>query len=426
MTAAAAPAQQIPAWRPWLMWGLGALCFFYGFFQRFAPSVMGDQLQRELQLDGLSVGNLSACYFYTYAGMQIPIGLLVDRYGPRRLMAAGITICALATVGFAAVHDVYAAYACRLLVGFGAGFAFVSGMTLAARWFSPTRFAQVVGMTMMAGMAGGALAQGPLGLAVDAFGWRESLIASALPGLALALTVWLLVRDRPPGMAGHAPQAGGARALWHSLKRVVARRQNLIVCFIGAAMSAPMLAFAGFWGVAWLMQTHGYTRPEAGTMTSILLLGWALGSPAGGWLSDRLGRRKAVLQGGCLLTLATMVPLLYLPLPNWLLAVLFFLTGAGAGTMVVGFAMARFYNPTEETGAALGLVNGAVTATGAIFQPFIGFLLDLGWDGATDKGARLYSPDTFGWAFSCLIVFLLLALLLSLLLREPHPAKTSG
>jgi len=409
------------------MWAFGGLCFFYGFFQRFAPSVMGDQLQRELELDGLSVGNLSASYFYTYAAMQIPIGLLVDRYGPRLLMASGVAICALATVGFALVEDLVAAYACRLLVGFGAAFAFVSGMTLASRWFSPARFAQVVGLTMMAGMAGGAVAQGPLGAAVDAYGWRASLLASAVPGLALALGVWLAVRDRPPGLVLPPPAAGGARALWHSLRRVAARRQNQIICVIGAAMSAPMLAFAGFWGVAWLMQTQGYTRPEAGAMTSVLLLGWAVGSPGGGWLSDRLGRRKAVLQGGCLLTLAAMLPMLYLEdLPDWLLLACFFITGAGAGSMVVVFAMARFYNPTEETGAALGLVNCAVTATGAIFQPFIGLLLDLGWDGATDQGARLYSPETYGWAFSCLIVFLVLALFMSLLLTEPRPATKAA
>lgn len=419
----------IPAWRPWLMWGLGAVYFLYAFFQRFAPSVMGDQLQRELQLDGLSVGNLSASYFYTYAAMQIPIGLLADRYGPRRLMTLGLLICGGATAGFALTHDVSLAYACRLLVGFGAGFGFVCGMTLAARWFSPTRFGQVVGMTMMAGAAGGALAQGPLGAAVDAYGWRESLLASALPGLALALTVWLLVRDWPPGNAAPPRQegSGGARALLQALRRVAARRQNLVTAFLGAAMSAPMLAFAGFWGVAWLMQIHGYTRAEAGTMTSLLLLGWATGSPGSGWLSDRLKRRKAVLQAGCLLTIAALVPLLYLEgLPGWLMGLLFYVTGAAAGSMVVGFALVRFYNPPEETGAVLGLVNGAVTATGAVFQPFIGFLLDLGWDGASDQGARLYSADTFGWAFSCLIVFLVLGLLLSLLLTEPRPAKKAG
>jgi MFS family permease len=424
MTAGHSPA--MPAWRPWLMWGFGGLCFFYAFFQRFAPSVMGDELQRELALDGLQVGNLSATYFYTYAAMQIPIGLLVDRYGPRLLMSIGMAICALSALGFALVHDLTLATLCRLLVGFGAGFAFVSAATLAARWFGPHRFAQMVGLTMMVGMAGGATAQGPLGAAVDAWGWRESLIASAVPGLLLALGVWLSVRDWPPGATVPPPASGGTRALLLSLRRVAGRRQNQIVAFIGAAMSAPMLAFAGFWGVAWLMQTHDFTRPEAGGMTSLLLLGWALGSPCGGWISDRLGRRKVVLQGGCLLTLVTLLPLIYLPLPDWLMAVLFFFTGAGAGSMVVGFAAARFYNPPEETGAALGIVNGAVTATGAVFQPFIGFLLDLGWDGATDQGARLYSAATFGWAFSCLIVFLVLALLLSLLLQEPRAARKTA
>lgn len=408
------------------MWAMGAFCFFYAFFQRVAPSVMGDQLQRELELDGLSVGNLSAAYFYTYAAIQIPIGLLVDRYGPRRLMACGMAICALATAGFALSQDLALAYLCRLTVGFGAGFAFVAAATLAARWFSPGRFSQIVGMTMMLGMAGGAMGQGPLGLAVDSFGWRESLLASALPGLALALAVWLLVRDHPPGSAA-PPAADGLAGLGRNLKRVVLRRQNLIIAFLGAAMSAPMLAFAGFWGVAWLMQIHGYTRPEAGTMTSLLLLGWALGAPGGGWLSDRLRRRKAVVQAGCLLTLLTLLPLLYLPeLPVWAMATLFLLTGLAAGVMVISFAMARFYNPVEETGAALGLVNAAVTGTGAVFQPFIGFLLDLGWDGTSDRGVRLYDASTFGWAFSCLIVFLALALLLSLLLDEPRTAKKAA
>ncbi|HKY94990.1 MAG TPA: MFS transporter, partial [Kiloniellales bacterium] len=395
------------------------------FFQRLAPSVMIDPLQREFGLDGAAVGNLSAFYFYAYAGMQVPIGLIVERYGPRRLLTFGALVCAAATAGFALSQSVWLATICRFLVGFGAGFSFVSAITLAARWFPPQRFAQFVGLTMMAGTLGGLLAQGPLGLAVEAVGWRTALLATAGVGIVLAAALWLVVRDWPPGPAHHAQRHESWAGLVAALARVVTRGQNLILCLIGAAMTAPMLAFAGLWGVAWLMQTQGYSRPEAGATTSLLLLGWAVGSPLAGWTSDRLGRRKPVLQVGCLLTLAALLPVLYVSgLAAPLLWLCFALTGAAAGSMSVAFALARSANPESDTGAAFGLLNGAVVASGAVFQPLIGFLLDLGWEGREEKGVRLYSAETFQLALSSLVVMLALALALSFVLREPRGTRS--
>ncbi|MEO1190697.1 MAG: MFS transporter [Pseudomonadota bacterium] len=409
----------VPAWLPWLVWGLGCLFFLYGFFQRLAPSVMHDHLMAEFDLTGATVGNLSAFYFYTYATLQVPVGLMVDRFGPRRLLAAGALICSLSTLLFAWSTDATLAHAARAFVGFGAGFSFVCTVTLAARWLPAGRFAQTTGLLMMAGMIGGFLGQAPLAALVEEVGWRPALGASGVVGLALALAIWLVVRDQPPG----APQSkGGALtplSLLTSLGHVLSRRQNLVTAFISAAMTAPMLSFAGFWGVAWLMQTKGYDRPGASAVTSLLLLGWAVGSPLAGWLSDRLGRRRIVIQAGGLIALVALTAILYLPeLPSVALWVLFVVTGAACGCMSVAFALVRGYNPINETGAAFGFVNGAVTATGAVFQPLIGLLLDLGWRGEQLAGARVYDADTFQQALSVLLVFLVVALVASLLLRE--------
>lgn len=416
-----------PRWLPWTIWGLGALFFFYGFFQRVAPSVMIDPLMRELALDGAAVGNLSAFYFYAYAGMQIPIGLMVDRFGPRRLLTGGALACALGTAGFALAEDAALAFACRFLVGFGAGFSFVSTITLASRWFSIGRFAQFTGLTMMAGMLGGFLAQAPLAALVEAIGWRDALLGSSVAGLALAVALWVVVRDWPPGARETPTAGGGLTGLLRSLSRVLTRFQNIAICLISAGLTAPMLSFAGFWGVAWLMQTQGMERAEAGATTSLLLLGWAAGSPLAGWLSDKIGRRKPVLQGGCLIGLGTLSLLLYVgELPSVLLWSCFFLTGAAGGCMAVSFALARAINPPGETGAVFGFVNCAVTGTGAVFQPLIGFLLDLGWGGTLDAGARVYEADTYRDALSVLVAFLGLALLLSLLLKEPREATKTA
>jgi len=420
--------KSVPAWLPWAVWGLPACFFLYGFFQRVAPSVMHDRLMAEFALTGAAVGNLSALYFYTYASLQIPVGLMVDRFGPRRLLLFGALICAGATLLFAWSGDSGVAHMARALVGFGAGFGFVCALTLAARWLPAERFAQVTGLQMMAGMIGGFLAQAPLAALVEEIGWRQALAGSGLFGLLLAAALWLIVRDFPPGTRPPSkdPSKGsslGAPGLLLgillSLGRVLRRRQNLVTAILSSAMSAPMLSFAGFWGVAWLMQTKGYDRPEAGAVTSLLLLGWALGSPLAGWLSDRLGRPKAVIQGGGLAALVALTALIHLPaLPDPLLLALFPLTGAACGCMSVAFALVRTQTPPGEIGATFGFVNAATTAAGAIFQPLIGWLLDLGWAGESAGGARLYSAEAFRDALSVLPVYLLLALGLSTLLQE--------
>jgi len=409
----------VPAWQAWLIWSFGPALFFYAFFQRVAPSIMIDPLMRDLNIQGAVLGNLSAFYFYSYALMQIPVGLLMNRFGPRRLMTFGAGVCALGTLLFAMSHSLPMAYAGRLLVGVGASFGFVSSLTLASRWLPRRRFALSSGLLMAAGMTGGMLGQAPLAAFVETSGWRFAIGSSALAGLFLALIIWLMVRDWHPGHPprSESPQVGGR--LLDGLKIVIRTPQNLLTALACASMTAPLLAFAGLWGVAWLMQVHGMGRPQAAAMTSLLLLGWAAGSPVIGALGDRLGNHRRALIAASLTGTAALAAIVYLDgIPISILSGLFLLSGIAFSASVLGFALIRENNSVDLQGPAFGFLNASIVITGAIFQPLIGALLDSRWQGQMQAGAPIYTQETFRLAFSCLFVFLAMGFVAACYIRE--------
>ena len=185
--------------RPWVIWFVGALTFTYAFMQRVSPSVMIDPLMADLMVSGAVLGNISAFYFYIYAGAQIPIGMMIDRFGPRRLIAPALLVAALGSFIFAQAEVIETAYLGRFLVGFGVAFGYVGTLKLATNWFPARRFALLSGMTMSLGMLGAIYGQAPLAALVEDSGWRQTLILLALLAVGLSAAVWLIVRDRPSG-----------------------------------------------------------------------------------------------------------------------------------------------------------------------------------------------------------------------------------
>jgi len=257
---------------------------------------------------------------------------------------------------------------------------------------------------------------------VETSGWRFAVGSSALAGLVLALGIWLVVRDRHPGRDPDfdAPERGSR--LFDGLKIVIRTPQNLLTALVCASMTAPLLAFAGLWGVAWLMQAHGMARPQAAAMTSLMLLGWAAGSPVMGAVGDRISKHRMALIAAIITGTASLAAIVYLDgVPNGILGGLFVLAGISFGTMVLGFAHLRESNPSSLQGPAFGFLNASVVITGAIFQPLIGALLDLHWQGRMQAGAPLYTAATFRFAFSCLFVLLAMGLAAACFIRDRHP-----
>ena len=379
------------------------LFFAYVFVQRVAPGVMVGDLMRDFDAGGAVLGNLSAFYFYSYAGLQVIVGAMMDREGS--WVARGVcefgrdedVVCIVTGSAAKWPDTLPLASAGRLLVGIGAAFSFVGALTVIHQSCPPERFSFLSGIVQAGGMAGALLGQAPLGLWVEASGWREPLFAAGLMAGLIGLGAWLVLRDPPRPPAGETPQGGG---MFRGFGAVVRNPQTWLAAAIGGCLTAPMLAFGGLWGVPFLQASYGFDRAGAAAFTGALFIGWAIGAPVTGWLSDRMGRRRPILvTASVAMTLTLLLVVFASPMPKAALAALLFLNGAASSTMILTFAAARAANSAGATGLALGIVNTCVVGSGAITQPLLGAILDLNWDGTLVDGARVYDPAAYGIAF---------------------------
>lgn len=410
----------------WLTWGLLASLYFVGYFQRVAPAVMVDELMRDFSIAATMLGNLSAIYFYTYAAMQIPSGLLADAVGPRRVATAAAGVAVVGTVLFAQADTLWMASLGRGLIGASVAVAFVACMKLAGHWFPANRFATVTGISLLIGNLGGVLAGVPLSEAVASVGWRTAMLASAGVTLVLAIVVWRWVRDDPSerGYASHAhPEAlnNSAMSPRRSLKLVVSERDTWLLFFAGGLIAAPVLTFAGLWGVPYLVQVHGLERSHAAVFTTTMLLGFAVGGPLLGALSDRVGRRKLPYLGAALVhALGWMLFLWIDDLSASALYLLFAVIGFSAGGLIIGFAFSREVNHPGAAGTVGGVVNMAVLGFAAIQQSAMGWILDRNWRGAVIEGARIYDAAAYHAAFLWLAISAVGAVVFVVLTRETY------
>ena len=397
-------------------WFLCALFFFYAFVQRVAPSVMVDELMRDFAVGGALVGNLSAFYYYAYAGSQIPVGVMLDRFGPRRLITVAVALVAVGSFVFAGADSLWMAYLGRMLIGFGCAFSFAGALNYAAIWMPAHRFSTLSGGAQMLGVIGGITGQAPLGAAVEAFGWRPMMLVIAVFGAALALACGFILRDRP-----RAADAPARPRLLEGLKRAARSGQVWLAAMFGLAMTSAMLAFGGLWGVPYVTQAYDHPKAEAALLVSCLFIGWGIGAPLFGWLADKYRRRKPFMILGAVLSTVGIVAAVYLPhIGDATLALSLVVQGLGASSMVLSFSVGRENTPLWAAGATIGIINGCVVGSGAVLQPLLGWVLDLAWDGTMVEGARVYTAAAYEQAFLVLPVIGLFGLLVAFAVRETY------
>ena len=395
-----------------LVWSFGATLYLVGFFQRVAPAVITTELMGEFGLTAAALGNLSALYFYTYVAMQIPTGVLVDHFGPRRVLTAGATLACLATLLFSLSSSFGLVATGRLAIGASVAVAFVSMLKLAAHWASPSRFAMLSGLALACGVIGGVTAGVPLRLAVDAFGWRNVMIGVGIATGVLAVFTWWVVRDDPrergySGFTEGDPHSRPVHTMLGGIREVL-RYPNVWFSFVACgAITGPVLAFGGLWGVPFLVTHYGMSTANAAFVTSVLLVAWAVGGPIAGALSDRLQRRKApIAVGGIVATILWCVVIWVPGLPYPVLLAVLALIGFSSAVIIIGFAFAKESAPSTLAGTASGIANMGNMLGGMVMQPVIGEILDASWSGSVDQGVRIYEHSAYQAGFGFMVMWL--------------------
>ena len=302
------------------------------------PSVITTDLMHDLQLSAVMLGIMSGMYFYTYAGMQIPSGLLFDRFCAKNIIVGALIFCALGAFLFSTAHHFYVGALARLLMGFGSAFAFVSVLVVASDLFNKQHFALITGITQSLAALGAMVGQFPASFAVQHLGWRLTLLLSGILGLALALLIWRVLNYQ----ANQRPFTDTQCKLHlrDNLRRIVTHRQTIFNSFICMFYyGAPMSGFASLWGVPFLVHFDGLSLHSAvaAFAISMMWLGLAIGSPLFGLLANRLDNRLIALRLSAILGVITFLIVFIRPLPASIIIIALFFAGAACAGQAISF-----------------------------------------------------------------------------------------
>jgi sugar phosphate permease len=406
----------------WLIFWILAAGYLLVYFHRLCPAVVAIDMMRDLKVGGALTGLLGAAYFYPYALMQLPAGLLSDSWGPRRTITLFFGIAFIGSVLLGLAPSAFWAISGRFLVGLGVAMLFVPTMKILAEWFKTREFAMMTGILMAMGGIGSLSAATPLALLSGAIGWRMSFIAVGGFTLLLGLMVWLWVRDRPadmgwPALTDATTKTEAAIGLKQAVAKVLSSRHfwPLAIWFFFDA--AIFFSFSGLWGGPYLIQVYGFSKNQAGNILSMFAVGMIVGSPLLSWISNNIFKaRKPVLIVSAAITVVITATLAFLTtgLSTGALYGLCLLMGVfSSAVVVIGFTANKELFPVSMAGTAMGLINLFPFAGGAVFQPVLGYVLQ---KQGSVEGA--FTPGGYQQAFLVLFACSIIALGASFFVKE--------
>lgn len=374
-TSADNPGVRQLAWWRWSAFALGCCAFFLSFFHRVSTGAIAADLQQEFAIGAAALGTLGATYFYIYALMQVPAGVLADTLGPRVTLTAGVMIAGAGSLAFGLAAGFTAAAVARTLIGLGVSVIFVCTLKLHANWFAERRFATATGVSNISGILGALAATAPLAWLVTAMPWRHVFVAIGGFSLVLAVAIWGFVRDAPVSGGGRVAAGEWRRAL----AQVMANPATWPPFWICFSMSGVYLTFVGLWAVPFLIHVHGMDAVEASSYPALSLIAFACCVPLIGWLSDHARARRPIVIGCAVAFAATGLIWLALPAPSiYGAAAAAILTGLAAPGFTLAWSVAKEVNPPEHAGMAIAVANIGGFAASGILQPLVGWVVDHG------------------------------------------------
>ena len=395
-----------------IAWLVAAVYYFFQYVLRSAPSVMMPQLSTAFGMNVVGVASIVGLFYYGYSPFSLVAGAGMDRLGPRKVVPIAAAIAGLGALLFATGNGTAGSVG-RLLQGAGGAFAPVGAIYIASKYFPPSQAATLIGATQMFGMAGGAAGQfvvGPLisnGLAWQAF-WAGLGIAVLLMSVLL---FFLLPKDKTP------EKHGAGVGIMKGFYLVFKNPQSILCGLIAGLIFVPTTIFDMVWGVRYLQDAHGFAYASAVLRTAMVPLGWIIGCPLLGFISDRIGRRKPVIVGAATLLLVCLGWILFGPTDVFPPYVLGLVAGIASGAAMLPYTVIKEANPPQFGGIATGVVNFLNFTFSALLGPIFAWALQY-----LSGGSEAMRLEHYRMAFAPMIFGVAIAIALTFLLKETGTA----
>lgn len=409
---------------PWLIVCCGMLFYCLNYFLRSSPSVLQNELSQAFHLSAYQFGLLTACYSFAYVPMQVPAGMIYDKFGVRLVLAMASLAAAAGLTIFILANNFPIAGIGRFFIGFGCAFAYIGTLKLAATWLPANRFATAAGLATAVGMTFGVISKTYLTATLGVMTYKAALMPAIFIGLFLSVVIFLFVKDSPKDKLSTASEMQApmdTAQLFKALKIIFTNRQMWLIGIIGCLLYLPA-SFLDSYDIQFWKTVYHLSSQQAVNVSSLTFFGWIISGPIIGAYSDYIKRRRLPLIVSGSIAAVLLCVIFYEPSLFNLggLYCVAFLIGFCLGSHPLCFPLGKENNPTQISGTAVATTNMFIMVGGMVFPPIVGKLLDMHATLIGSNGLAIYTASDYVFALSLIPAGVALGIVLCFFLKETY------
>ena len=406
--------------KPYIAWIAVTIFYFYQYILRVSPGIMVHEIRLSFLVKAEEFATLGSIYLILYSILQIPLGILVDRFGVKKIISTSVTFCIIGSFLASIATNFIIMQLSRVIIGAGSASAFMISLKIIADNFSPGKRGFLMGATLTLGTVGAIFSSKIVVIMLENFHWQYIWRASAFSGIAILVICIIFVPSKKEKVYKNVPYTKKKKNVLLNVLQIVKDKNVIIYSILAIGLYTPLTAIADLWGVAFIGVKFGFDKNIAANTTIILYLGLAIGSILLPWFFERNSLLNIGIKWSIFIILLSFAIILYGPKLNiYTLNILLIIIGIFCGSEMMCFTAALKYAHQNNSGEIIGIVNTLNMLGGAFLQQSIGQLLDINWDGIIDQhGIRIYSLHNFTVSLSSMIILIFCCWLISLVLDK--------
>jgi len=385
----------------WFVWFLASFFYAYQYILRVLPNIMMSDILQKFHIEAGAFGQYSGLYYLGYAGMHIPLGLLLDKYGPKRILPFCMLLTSLGVLPMIYADNWIYPTMGRMLIGIGSSAAILGVFKIIRMTFESKHFTRMLGFSVTIGLLGAIYGGQPVNYLVNTFGFEIVLKVIASTGILLAIATFLVIPQQTI--------ESSSQSVWQDMKAVLTNKMVLGICLLAGMMVGPLEGFADVWGKEYLKTSYGLQDNYAAGLPSMIFLGMCLGSSLMSLVAERTRAYYEIIITSAIVMGSMFIGLLLGVFPPQILSFILFIVGIFCAYQILSIYKASTYVPTQLIGLTTAVANMIIMTFGYIFHSLIGKIMDMKWDGQIIDGTAIYQADAFSIALSIIPAALLLA-----------------